>query len=225
MPELKLKRKLFRMVGLLFPALYALGDWLSPGTGWIAAASVLVLFLAIMFTLEYARFHRPGVNRWLFDHFRSFTKEKERARTSSTTLFLLGCLIALGLFEKGIAIAAMLMLVFGDPVAELVGTRWGRTPLLGKSLEGTLGGLLACLLVAAPLSFTQMGPRFLVILVGAMAATLFELLPLPVDDNFSIPLGAGVAMTLLKAAGGAIVLSPLLEGTILRKFVGVLLLL
>src|SRR5262245_17490418 len=139
MPELKLKRKLFRMVGLLFPALYALGNAVVPGLGWLAPACVLVLFLAVMIALEYARFHRPGVNRWLFEHFRAYTKEKERARTSSTTFFLLACLLTLLVFNTGIAIAAMLMLVFGDPVAEMVGTRWGRVPLLDKSLEGTLG--------------------------------------------------------------------------------------
>jgi len=218
MPELKPKRKLFRMVGLLFPALYAAGDWVTPGAGWFAAAAVLVLFLAIMFTLEYARFSRPGVNRWLFDHFRSFTKEKERRRTSSTTLFLLACLITLVVFNKGVAIAAMLMLVFGDPVAEMVGTRWGRTPLLGKSLQGTLAGMAACLAAALPLSVTSLGVTAGVILCGAIAATLFELLPLPLDDNFSIPLGAGAAMTLAQVVasgnGWTMTLSPVIQGTL-----------
>lgn len=200
MPELKLKRKLFRMVGLLFPALYWLGDAASPGAGWIAAALVLALFLAIMFTLEYARFSRPGVNRWLFEHFRSFTKEKERGRTSSTTMFLLACFVTLLVFNKGVAIAAMLMLVFGDPVAEMVGTRWGRTPLLGKSLEGTLAGLTACLAVTLPLAATTLGTSAAVIALGAIAATFFELLPLPLDDNFTIPLGAGTVMTIAQAA-------------------------
>lgn len=218
MPEFKIKRKLFRMVGLLFPALYLLGDLAGPGFGWLAAAGVLLLFLAIMFTLEYVRFHRPGVNRWLFEHFRSFTKEKERARTSSTTLYLLACLLSLGAFNKGIAIAAMIMLVFGDPAAELVGTLWGRTRLLGKSLEGTLGGLAACLVAASPLLAMPLGLSPSVIATGAVAATLFELIPLPVDDNFSIPLGAGIVMTVVQAlaggSGGSIVLSPLLEGTL-----------
>jgi dolichol kinase len=214
MPEVKIKRKLFRLVGLLFPILYALGDFIVPGTGWIAATAVLVSFLGIMFTLEYARFSRPGVNRWLFDHFRSFTKEKERARTSSTTFFLLACLLTILLFNKGVAIAAMLMLVFGDPVAEMVGTRWGRTPLMGKSLQGTLGGLCACLIAATPLILAPLGLGAVVIVAGALAATLFELIPLPIDDNFSIPLGAGAVMTLVQAfasGGGRVVLSPLLQ--------------
>ena len=216
MPEVKIKRKLFRLVGLLFPILYVLGDMIRLGTGWIAATAVLVLFLGIMFALEYARFSRPGVNRWLFDHFRSFTKEKERARTSSTTFFLMACLLTIAIFNKGVAIAAMIMLVFGDPVAEMIGTRWGRTPLVGKSLEGTVGGLCACLLAASPLIAAPLGLGAAVLVAGALAATFFELLPLPIDDNFSIPLGAGAVMTLAQmfSGGGKVVLSPLLQGAL-----------
>jgi len=216
MPEVKLKRKLFRMVGLLFPLLYGLGDSVRDGAGWIWATAVLVLFLTIMIPLEYARFSRPGVNRWIFDHFRAFTKEKERARASSTTLYLLACLLTVLGFNKGVAIAAMLCLVFGDPVAELAGARWGRTPVLGKSLEGTLAGLAACVLVTVPLVTVSRDLTFVVVLCGAAAATIFELLPLPVDDNFSIPLGAGAVMTVVQAAGagGGFILSPLLEGLV-----------
>jgi dolichol kinase len=34
-------------------------------------------------------------------------------------------------------------------------------------------------------------------LAGAFVATLFELLPIPLDDNLRIPLSAGFAMMLL----------------------------
>jgi dolichol kinase len=33
---------------------------------------------------------------------------------------------------------------------------------------------------------------------GTLAATIVELLPLPVDDNLSIPLAAGLTLTLLR---------------------------
>jgi dolichol kinase len=193
--EFKIRRKLFRMVGLLFPGIYAAGDAVLPGAGWVAATAILVLFLLSMLTLEYVRFRRPGVNRWLFEHFRGFTKEKERRRTSSTTLFLLSCLLTILVFGRPVAIAAILMLVFGDPVAEWVGTRFGRVRLLGKTLEGTLGGWTACALASLPLALL---PELTigVVLIGAAAAALCELLPLGVDDNFTIPLGAGLAMTL-----------------------------
>lgn len=197
MGQVKIKRKLFRLVGLLFPALYVTGDRVRAGAGLAAAAGVLVLFLLIMVTLEYIRFRRPGVNRWLFDHFGSYTKEKERSRTSSTTYYLLSCLVTILLFPKWIAIPAMILLVVSDPVAEIVGTRWGRTPLMGKSLEGTLGGLAAGLAVTLPLGLVPAAPPVPVLVAGALAASVLELLPLQVDDNFVIALGAGAAMTAL----------------------------
>ncbi|HET6372592.1 MAG TPA: aspartyl protease family protein [Candidatus Polarisedimenticolia bacterium] len=212
MPEIKPKRKLFRLVGLLFPLLYSAVDAAATGFGWAATVGVLVLFLVIMITLEYARFRKPGVNTWLFDRFSSFTKEKERGRTSSTTFFLLACLIVVLLFDKGVAIASMLMLVAGDPVAEIVGTRWGRTRLLGKSLEGTLAGFAACIAVTAPLTMAPLRLSLPIIVAGAAAATLAELVVLRLDDNFSIGIAAGLVMTLAQTAvagaGGIPRLSP-----------------
>jgi len=214
--EFKIRRKLFRMVGLLFPALYAAGDAFVPGAGWVAATGILMLFLFSMVSLEFVRFRRPGVNRWLFEHFRHFTKEKERHRTSSTTLFLLSCLMTILVFGRSVAIASILMLVFGDPIAEWVGTRFGRVPLLGKTLEGTAGGFAACLIATAPLALLP-DMTAGVLLVGATAASICELLPLPVDDNFTIPLGAGLAMTLTQAAlpgatgAGVVSWSPLVQ--------------
>ena len=195
MPEFKIKRKLFRMVGLLYPLIYCAADWVRPGWGWPAAVASLSLCLLIMVTLEYFRFTRAGVNRWLFNRFSSFAKEKERARLSSTTLFLASCLITILVFSKPIAIAAILMLVFGDPVAEMIGTRWGRTPLLGKSLEGTLAGLAACLLVGPLALLAGPGLTPIALAAGALAATLAELLPWPVDDNLVIAIAAGAVMT------------------------------
>ena len=47
------------------------------------------------------------------------------------------------------------------------------------------------------LSAAVPGIPFRVGIVGAAVATIFELLPIPLDDNFRIPLSAGFAMELL----------------------------
>lgn len=191
----KLKRKAFRMVGLLFPLTYYLfGDY-----GFAITITILTLFLAIMFTLEYYRFRYPGLNRWLFRYFRNYIKEKERARISTTTLYLLACWLLLLLFSPPITIAAMIFLVFGDPAAEMVGTRFGRVPLLGKSLEGTAAGFLTCLLAGSLLLLLPgLELNFPLILSGSLAATFMELIPAPVDDNFTIPLFSASVMKLVQ---------------------------
>jgi dolichol kinase len=76
-----------------------------------------------------------------------------------------------------------------------VGKTWGRTHLFGsrKTLEGSLAFFVVSFLFAWLV--TQM--PLPVALIGAFVGMLFEFLPLPLDDNFAIPLSAGFAMKLL----------------------------
>ena len=196
------KRKLFRMVGLLFPLLYlASGRFLSAPLDRIPVLAILVLFIGTMVFLESWRFRNPRVNRWMFEHFKGFTKDKEREKISSTTLFLLSAALTITFFPRGVAIAALLFLTVGDPIAEIIGVRYGRVRIVrGKTLEGTVAGALACFIVGAPLLLApDLGIDPTLLSIGAAAAALTELLPVPVDDNFTIPIGSGLAMLAARA--------------------------
>jgi dolichol kinase len=74
-----------------------------------------------------------------------------------------------------------------------VGKTYGKTSVFGKTFEGSLSCFLACSAIAVVVP----GVPTVVGITGALAATLFELLPIPIDDNFRIPLGAGFVMQLL----------------------------
>jgi dolichol kinase len=67
------------------------------------------------------------------------------------------------------------------------------TILGGKTLEGSA----ACFAVCYGMTLFLPEVPFPVGLVGALVATIFELLPIPLDDNFRIPLSAGFTMELL----------------------------
>ena len=195
------KRKLFRMVGLLFPILYLLsGLLLAPPYDRIPVLVLLGLFISWMIFLEYWRFKNPKVNRWLFEHFKGYTKDKEIARISTTTLFLIASALTILVFPPGVAIASVLFLTVGDPVAEIVGVSYGRLKILrGKTLEGTLAGAAACLLAGAPLLLVdRLGLDLPTLAIGAAAAAITELLPFPIDDNFTVPLGASLAMLIAR---------------------------
>ena len=191
------KRKLFRMVGFLFPVVYLLsGLLIDPPYDRLPATAILVLFIGTMVWLESWRFRNPKVNRWLFEHFRGFTKEKEREKISTTSLFLAACLITILIFPRSVAVPAMLFLTVGDPLAEIIGVNYGRIRILGgKTLEGTAAGFVACLIVGSPLLLINgLGLSPVVLLIGAAAAAITELIPFPIDDNFTVALGSGVAM-------------------------------
>jgi dolichol kinase len=76
-----------------------------------------------------------------------------------------------------------------------VGRRFGRHKIGRKSLEGSLACLVGTGIVAC------VGPLFhldiRVALAGAVVAAVTEALSTRVDDNISVPLMSGLAMTIL----------------------------
>ena len=99
-------------------------------------------------------------------------------------------------FSKPIVVAALLFLILGDPAAALVGRTLGRVYIFGKTMEGSLACLAVCLVLGILVQEITQGLTFKAVLAGAITATVFELLPIPLDDNFRIPLSAGFAMRL-----------------------------
>jgi len=99
------------------------------------------------------------------------------------------------------ACAAVLILALADPVASLVGSRWGRTKLFkDKSLQGSLAffatgfsAAAAYLLLAGPLAW----PLALAAAAGmAAVGTLVELFSDSLDDNFTVPVACALTALL-----------------------------
>ncbi len=116
----------------------------------------------------------------------------------ATAAFLLAC--------WGDALAGavgLCVLAFGDPAAAMVGRRWGRTAMgRGRTLEGTLGGILAGA-VAVMVFLSSLHPELSAgavagVAVGsASAGLLAEVGVRRLDDNFTIPLAAAAAASLV----------------------------
>ena len=87
----------------------------------------------------------------------------------------------------------MYILIIGDTMAAFVGTMWGRTKIWGKSFEGSLAFFFSSCAILALLGRVGMQ----VAVVGALVATVVELLPLSINDNLTIPISSGVSMSLL----------------------------
>lgn len=126
--------------------------------------------------------------------------EHRRAFPGSGSFFMvLGCLLAMLLFEKSIALAAMTIMALGDSVTHVFGRYFGEVKLpynSRKTLDGALMGVIAATLGA--FFFVP----FHVALVGSLAAIFVETLDLRVgfvelDDNILVPLVAGAVMGLL----------------------------
>ena len=108
--------------------------------------------------------------------------------------FAIGILIALLLFPTPVNSAAIAIFTLGDSTAALFGGLISKKPLpfnKGKTLEGSLFGFFFAFLAGS----VFVSPA--VALVGAAVAVTVESLPLPVNDNITIPLCTGLALLLI----------------------------
>lgn len=86
----------------------------------------------------------------------------------------------------------MLLLAVGDAFSNLIGTKIGRIRLWGKTLEGSLAFFFSTL--CALYFFLGFERALVVSLVGATV----ELLPLRLDDNFTLPIVGSFVCFVLK---------------------------
>ena len=158
-----------------------------------------VLFLALTacaIAIDVLRIHDRRVRTFFRQFFGEMIREHERMSLLGSTYLLLAALIAIEVFPQPLAAAALGFTVLGDAMGALVGKAYGRHRVFNKSFEGALGCLLACLSWAAVVARVAHVP-WPILLAGALAATIIEVLPIPLDDNLGITLAAGYVMKLL----------------------------
>ena len=164
--------------------------------------TTLLIFLGvvtfIILILELIRFRNSSINRWVFLHFSALLRDAEISRLTGTSYLLIASLVAFLAFPKEIAVASLSFLAVGDAVADMVGKKLGKRKLFDKTLEGTLACLASCIAVGFALHYTVTDIRLPVILTGALVATAVEAVPLPINDNLTMPLSAGVVMMLMQ---------------------------
>jgi len=113
--------------------------------------------------------------------------------TAAPLFYAFGILFTLLVFPFPISAAAIAIFTLGDSVASIFGGSLGiKLPLnKGKTLEGSLSGFTAAFL-AATLFVTPW-----IAVVGAAIAMFVEYLPLPINDNVSIPIITAIALMIL----------------------------
>lgn len=118
----------------------------------------------------------------------------ELSRFSGGTYILAAGALCQLLFALPVAVAALIAIVLGDTAAVFVGRYLGRMRMVGsKTLEGSLGFFAAAFL---GILWMDQLPMYIKV-IGSASAAVTEALPLPLDDNLTVPLVAGAVMTLL----------------------------
>ena len=184
--ENEYKRKGLHLVALSIPIGYY---FLSQKTALlvllpITLASLVFDFIRIL--------ELPGY-RLLNFLFGPLLRSHEEADLTGGSYILFAAVLSIFLFSKPVAIAAISFIILGDISSALIGRKYGKVSFGDKTLEGSLGFFLACLLVVVIVPDLSL----LIGLAGAFVATLAEAIDFKVDDNLTVPLVSGVIMQLL----------------------------
>lgn len=173
---------------------------LGAGADEVLLATIAGVVYFLFLGLEIARLRSRALNGFALRVTRPIMKKSEANRISGLPFFAAGCLVAIAVFPRPVAILSILYLALGDPIASLAGVLYGKYSIRfsnGKSLIGTIAAASICTAVSfAYLSSLSLPvPALLALtLLGGIAGCTAEYLLLEVDDNFSIPVISGFVM-------------------------------
>ncbi len=186
----ELLRKAFHVLfGLFFLGLiYFLGTDLSLQI--ISTIFVIGLIIALL--------HKKDIKIPIFEKLILLVEREHEKHFpgKAALLFFLATIILLYFFGNFLEIvyASLLVQIFADTFAAIIGKRFGKHKILDKEhYTKTLEGTLACFIVAFIILILFF--PWEVALIGAIIATAIEFAP--INDNLFIPLGLGVVLKLL----------------------------
>ena len=188
-PLSEYKRKLIHLFNLAIPFSYL---YIFPEK-WVFVK--LLSILMVLFIIFDILRHKVAWVKSLFTLFINsmLRSHEQEGKLTGATWVMIGAVISIILFSKPVAIIALIFMSLGDSAAGLIGQRYGKHKIWNKSWEGFFGGLFVCIIIGMNYSLLPMT----ISLSGAVAAMVMEILPIPLDDNFKIPLGAGAIMMML----------------------------
>lgn len=142
--------------------------------------------------LDLIRLRFPQVNDLALKYFGKIMRRDELKSVSGNSFYIVGLFLIVLVFPAPVVSLSVLYLALGDPTAAMVGSLYGRHKLIGKkSWEGAIANFavssFATLLVAFLLFSLPAHRAVILAVVGGLVSMAAELCPLPVDDNFSIP--------------------------------------
>ncbi len=135
--------------------------------------------------IDAARLRDPALNRAFLKGLRALVSKREAVGVASSTWYLAGAFLA-ALLPPACFTPAVLVLAISDPCASVAGRLWGRAGR--SSWVGSSAFLVSAFLALLP--FREPWTALAVALLAAAA----EALPLPWDDNVTIPVVAAASL-------------------------------
>lgn len=180
----EIKRKIFHFFSLIYILIYF---YITKYFSHRAALLTLTFILILLFFIEFIKIkYDRSVPLFQFLY-----RKRERNNLSGSIFLLLGVIIAFAVFDFEIAVVALLMMIFGDMAAALVGLGFGKHWIKNvpkASWEGVIAEFFVDMVIG--LIFLKF---FWVVLAMALTATFIETVLVSSDDNLAVPVLAGFA--------------------------------
>ena len=155
----------------------------------------LFFFVLIFITIDLYREKNKYI-RIFFNLFfnRMMRKHELDGALTGASWVMISAFVTILIFPKNIAILSLIFMSIGDTVAGLAGRRIGKLKIGEKTVEGFAFGFLSCAII----SYNYKLIPFSISIYGSLAGMIFEVLPLPFDDNLKIPLSSASIMYVIE---------------------------
>jgi len=185
----ELYRKGIHLTSLLIPTAFMILNTRAVLTGLMGGLVFFALFDILRF------FGNDSIKRFMGMNFGFLLRPREKKSFSGATTIILAGLLVYTFYDVKVAAASMVIIVIGDIFAALIGRTFGRIRVFSKTIEGTTAFIIS---TAIAVQFVpELGSR--VAFIGCLVGAIIELLPLPIDDNITVPMVAGGFMQLVLA--------------------------
>jgi len=182
-------RKGIHLFNLIIPFLY----FFVFTNKWEYLKILAVITVCFIF-IDIGRHFVPIIKSIFSFFFDKMLREHElKGKLTGATWVMLASCFSIALFSKPVAILSLIYMSVGDTAAGIIGQLYGKHKIGTKTWEGFAAGLVVCFIIAINY---DMLPKH-ISLIGALSAMIMEILPIPLDDNFKIPLGSGGIMMML----------------------------
>ncbi len=185
-------RRLVHGSGVLAPAIYLVGI-----ITWEHLQLLLVGVLTVVLVLETARL-RIGLDWWIYEH---LTREYEAESVAGYAHYMISITGVALVFEPGVAVPAMLMLMIGDPISGALGD--GKLRRF-KRPRAMVAMFLVSLVIALPFALEALESHGLALVAASGAAALATVADgikprvgsIVIDDNLTIPVAGALGLWL-----------------------------
>jgi dolichol kinase len=198
-------RKLVHLFAIVIPILYYFAV-----KSQIISIGILLPIAIICLVVDSARMENPELKNRFYKVFGTHLRDEEASKLTGASYLLTSSVVAIAIFPKEIAFFAISYLVIGDTCASFVGLKLGKRKIADtrKTVEGLIGCFLGCaiygiafyfLVFKNVFAFHNRNPQLaiIMILVGALVASITESTNLHINDNITIPIISGIAMSIV----------------------------